>query len=251
MSAAVTSVMFYYGSTLPRQAATARLAGVRVVLQPYHPLLAAGRFDGYFPGGSLFVYWNPAGVPPADLAAAAEPVPTLGIDPVWRLARLDLRRAAARRFAVGRGLAALRSAGTQAAGLFVDDLDLWTSAGRQAAALRTVRALLAGAGREVALFVNRGFALWPRLPGLDAALLEEITPGLVDRMAGPDADWVGRCVLPAVRQARAGGTAIFGLSYDPAPESTPARPAAAELAALCDAVVHGNRSLDIWPEDVR
>lgn len=244
--------MFYYGSNLPAgRAAAAALQHAKIVLQPYHPLLTADKFAAYFPHCSLFVYWNPTGVPAGALSGAAERVKVLGADPVWNLARLDLRSAATRRFAVSRGLRALQQSGTCVAGLFVDDLDLWSGATRQDAAVAVVRAVLAQSGRDVSLFVNRGFALWPRLPDIAAVLLEEITPGLVDRMPEPDVAWVEGSVLPAIRAVRERGAEIFGLSYEPPPEDLPRRAASAQLAELSDAVLHGCRSLDVWPEDLR
>ncbi len=244
--------MFYYGRELPPdRARAARLRQVKVVLQPYHPLLTSDRFAAYFPHCSLFVYWNPTGVPAELLEGASTRVKVLDPDPVWNLARLDLRSAATRRFAVRQGLQALHRSGSCVAGLFVDDLDLWSAASDQDAAMAVISSVLAEAGQHVSLFVNRGFALWPRLPDLDAALLEEITPGLVDRMSEPDMTWVEHFVLPAVRDARRRGAAIIGLTYEPAPEAPPRAAASVELAALSDSVLHGCRSLDIWPKEVR
>ncbi|MGO8730058.1 MAG: hypothetical protein ACLPN6_23065 [Streptosporangiaceae bacterium] len=248
----MTSAIFYYGRDLPSQSArTASLRQVKVVLQPYHPLLTSDRFAAYFPHCPLFVYWNPTGVPPDALRGVSQHIRLLDPDPVWNLARLDLHSAATRRFAVGRGLRALRESGSCVTGLFVDDLDLWSAAEGQDAAMAVISSVLAEAGQHVSLFVNRGFGLWPRMPGMDAVLLEEITPGLVDRMPEPDMTWVQRCVLPAVRQVRQRGTAIIGLTYETEPEQPPRCPAALELADLSDSLLHGCRSLDIWPKEVR
>jgi hypothetical protein len=256
------TAIFYYGCELPaRRDAAAALRDAAVVLQPYHPLLATGQFADYFPHCSLYVYWNPTGVPAADLAGADPGIALLAPDPVWNLARLDLRSAAARQFAARRGLLALRAGGPAATGLFVDDLDLWSQAGPdQDAALAVVQAVLTAAGREVGLFVNRGFACWPRLAGLsapagparlDAVLLEELTPALADRLGAGDQQWIREQVVPAARAARSGGAACFGLTYEPGPEAPPAGDAARELAALTDGVLRGCRSLDQWPEDFR
>jgi hypothetical protein len=220
-----------------------------VVLQPYHPLLADGRFADYFPRCPLYVYWNPTGVPAEELKDAGERIKVLKHDPVWNLARLDLRSPGARRFAVRRGLEALRDGGSCITGLFVDDLDLWSTPPRRDAAVGVVSALRAQAGRDVSLFVNRGFSLWPRLSGISAVLLEEITPGLVDRMPEHDVAWVEAHVLPAVRTVAGRGAAVFGLTYEPALEAAPQRRASMELAALFDGVLHGRRALDTWPEE--
>jgi hypothetical protein len=247
------TAIFYYGCELPpSRTATAQLRDAAVVLQAYHPLLATAQFADYFPHCSLYVYWNPTGVPAADLDGAGPGIALLATDRVWNLARLDLRSAPARQFAARRGLLALRAAGPAAAGLFVDDLDLWAEPGAdQDAALQVVQAVLAGAGREVGLFVNRGFAFWPRLPGLDAVLLEELTPALADRLEAGDQAWIRARVVPAVRAARSAGAACFGLTYEPGPETSPAGAAARELAELTDGVLRGRRSLDQWPEDFR
>jgi hypothetical protein len=247
------TAIFYYGCELPAsRAATTALRDAAVVLQAYHPLVATGQFADYFPHCSLYVYWNPTGVPADDLEGAGPGIALLAPDPVWNLARLDLRSAAARQFAARRGLLALRAAGPAAAGLFVDDLDRWAQPGPdQDAALAVVKSVLAGAGRPAGLFVNRGFAFWPRLPGLDAVLLEELTPALADGLNAGDQLWVREQVVPAVAAARAGGAACFGLTYEPGPEAPPAGDAARELAELTDGVLHGCRSLDQWPEDFR
>jgi hypothetical protein len=245
------TAIFYYGCELPaNRAAAAALRDTAIVLQPYHPLLVTGQFADYFPQCSLFVYWNPTGVPEADLAGAGPGIALLAPDPVWHLARLDLRSAAARRFAAGRGLGALRAGGPAAAGLFVDDLDLWAGADPDAA-LAVVQSVRAGAGRAVRLFVNRGFSFWPQLAGLDAVLLEELTPAIADRLGAGDQLWVREQVVPAVRAARSGGAACFGLTYEVAPETAPTGEAARELAELTDGVLRGCRSLDEWPEEFR
>jgi hypothetical protein len=247
----VGSAMFYYGSELPPdRARSASLRQVRVVLQPYHPLLTADMFTAYFPHCSAFVYWNPTGVHADALMGLGEHIKVLEPDPAWNLVRLDLRSAASRRFAVSQGLRALHHNGACVTGLFIDDLDLW-SGDHQDAVVAVVSSVLARAGQDVSLFINRAFALWPRFPDIDAVLLEEITPGLVDHMPEPDVTWVQDCVLPALRDVRQRGTAIFGLTYEPAPEAPPRCAASMELASLSDGVLHGCRSLDIWPEELR
>jgi hypothetical protein len=244
------SAILYYGRDLPpAHVTTASAPSAMVVLQPYHPVLQAGLLRDYLPRCPLYIYWNPTGVPAETLADAGERVRLLGHDPVWDLARLDLRSASTRRFAVRRGLEALQAGGTDVAGLFVDDLDLWTAPRRRDAAAAVVGSLRTQAGRPLSLFVNRGFALWPLRPGISAVLLEEITPGLVDRMPGPDVAWVEDHVLPAVRSISTGGAAVFGLSYEPGPETAARGRAAAELSTLLDGVLHGRRALDTWPED--
>jgi hypothetical protein len=244
------SAIIYYGRDLPPAHLNAISSpSAMVVLQPYYPVLQAGLLRDYFPRCTLYVYWNPTGVPAEALADAGEHVKVLGHDPVWDLARLDLRSASTRRFAVRRGLEALQAGGPCVTGLFVDDMDLWTAPRCREAAVAVVRSLRSQAGRELSLFVNRGFALWPLLPGISAVLLEEITPGLVDRMPGPDVAWVEDHVLPAVRTVSSGGAAVFGLSYEPGPEAEARCRAAAELASLLDGVLHGRRALDTWPED--
>jgi len=101
------TAIFYYGCELPAsRAATTALRDAAVVLQAYHPLVATGQFADYFPHCSLYVYWNPTGVPADDLAGAGPGIALLAPDPVWNLARLDLRSAAARQFAARRGLLA-------------------------------------------------------------------------------------------------------------------------------------------------
>jgi hypothetical protein len=246
------SAIFYYGLDLPPDKARAmRLRDAMVVLQPYHPLLTGDLFAAYFPHCSLFVYWNPTGVQPEALRGVSERIELLGVDPAWGLVRLDLRSAATRRFAVSQGLRALHDSGACVDGLFVDDLDLWSGGRRQVAAATLVSTLLADADRDVGLFLNRAFSFWPKIPDLRAVLLEELTPGMVARMAPGEVEWVKRKVLPAVRRARRLGTAIFGLTYDPVPEATAQCGLSAELGELSDQIITACRSLDTWPEELR
>ena len=251
MTDSMRTAIFYYGCELPaNRAATARLTGAAIVLQPYHPLLTTGQFADYFPRCSLFVYWNPTGVPAAVIAGAGPAVRLLAPDPVWDLARLDLRSAATRRFAVRQAMLALSSSGPGGAGLFVDDLDRWATCDQEAA-FSVVQSVNKAARREIRLFVNRGFPFLSRLSNIDAVLLEELTPGLVDRMTAGDQHWVDRQVLPVLRQVRRRGAACFGLSYEPPPETEPQSAASRKLAQLTDSVLHGRRSLDVWPEGLR
>lgn len=246
------SAVFYYGRDLPSdQISAAGIGQARIVLQPYHPLLTADRFADYFPNCSLFVYWNPTGVHADTLKDAREHVKLLEPDPVWNLARLDLRSAASRRFAVRQGLRALNDSGTCVTGLFVDDLDLWSDSSQQDTAIEVVSSVLMQAGRDVSLFINRAFPLWPLLPGIDAVLLEGVTPGLVDCMSESELTWIEHNVLPAVQEVRQRGAAIFGLTYESLQEDPPRRAASIELAALSDDILYGCRSLDIWPEEIR
>ncbi|MGO9504491.1 MAG: hypothetical protein ACLPUO_23640 [Streptosporangiaceae bacterium] len=248
------SAIFYYGLELPPdQAKTVLLKDATVVLQPYHPLLTEDKFARYFPHCSLFIYWNPTGVPPEALRAAAEPIPLLELDPVWNLIRLDLRSAAARRFAIMQGLAAWQACGTSVTGLFVDDLDLWSAGKRPAAVMALLSELQSGAAADagIPLFVNRGFSFWPKLADLQAVLLEELTPGIVSALPPADIQWVERRVLPAVRRVRQRGVAVFGLTYEPEHASAPLTAAAARLAALTDNTIMTCRSVDQWPEDLQ
>jgi hypothetical protein len=249
--AVTRSAVFYYGTDLPGDHIRSAIGSpAKIVLQPYHPLLAADRFTDCFPGCSLFVYWNPTGVPADKLEDATERVKLLQPDPVWNLARLDLRSAGTRRFAVRQALKALNESGRCVTGLFVDDLDLWSGPGKQDAALEVVGSVLAQAGRELRLFINRAFPLWPLLPGIDAVLLEELTPGLVDSMPECELSWVQDNVLPAVQEIRRRGAAIFGMTYEPRREAPPRRATSIRLAALLDDTLYGCRALDTWPEEV-
>jgi hypothetical protein len=246
------SAVFYYGRDLPSDQLKAASAGqARIVLQPYHPLLAGATFWEYFPDCSLFVYWNPTGVHADTVRDAREPVKLLKPDPVWNLNRLDLTSAATRRFAVRQGVAALNDSGKCVTGLFVDDLDLWSGSGQRDFAIEVVGSVLTQAGRDARLFINRAFPLWPLLPSIDAVLLEGVTPGLVDRMSESDLSWVEHNVLPAVQGVRQRGAAIFGLTYESVQEDPPRRAVSIELAALSDDILYGCRSLDIWPEEIK
>ena len=246
------SAIFYYGLDLPPdRSKTTLLRDTAVVLQPHHPLLSDDIFADYFPHCSLFVYWNPTGVQPESLRAASEQIPLVALDHVWDLVRLDLRSDAARRFAVGQGLRALRQTGAHVHGLFVDDLDLWSGPRRQSAAIAVLRQLQAEGAQDIRLFLNRAFSLWPKLDCLQAVLLEELTPGVVKRLAPADTEWVERKVLPAIRRVRRRGVTVFGMTYEPTWEKPPHSRVSAGLAEVTDNIVMTCRSLDQWPEDLQ
>lgn len=237
--------IIYYGTTTPARERTRRLRDVAVVLQLYHPLCQSGAFADYFPNARRFVYFNPTAATPP-LTDPKVQAATLGYDATWNLERLDLRRAAARRFATAQGLSALTVAGAH--GLFVDDLDRWDHPAGRCHARAVLRAVASEHPQPPAWFFNRGFGFWKRMPCLTGALLESLTPYQVDRMGPSDLTWVTRVVLPALRHARAAGMELHCLTYDHAAVGwQPHGAAALALATLTGQPLFAGRDLDQWP----
>lgn len=238
--------VIYYGTELPARSRARRLRDTSVVLQPYHPLCQTGGFADYFPHARRFVYFNPTAVQAGLLATPQVRAAIVGYDPAWDLERLDLRSAAARRFAAAQGRAALRVEGVH--GLFVDDLDRWDHPGDRPHAHAVLRAVMAGRPRPAAWFVNRGFGFWEGLPGLAAGLLEELSPYRLDHMGPGELSWVSSVVLGALRHAQARGADIHCLTYDPADLGwQPRGDAARAVAAAAGHPLLARRLLDRWP----
>lgn len=245
-SAARRTLIIYYGTELPVQERARQLRDSTVVLQPYHPLCEFGGFADYFPHARRFVYFNPTATHPQLLTDPHVKAATLGYDARWDLERLDLRRGAARRFAIMQGQVALRIAGVH--GLFVDDLDWWDHpAGRRHA--RTVLGAVTDARACPTMwFVNRGFGFWKRLPGLAAVLLEGLSPYQLDRMDPLESSWATRVLLPALRHACTHGADVYSLTYDPAAVGwQPGGAAASAVAALAGEPLLARPYLDRWP----
>lgn len=238
--------VIYYGTDLPSRERARRLRNAVVVLQTYHPLCESNGFADYFPHARRFVYFNPTATQTRLLTDPRVRAATLDYDITWDLERLDLHRAAARRFAIAQGHKALSIAGVH--GLFVDDLDRWDHPIGRRHAMAVLRAIDSDHSRPVAWFVNRGFGFWKWLPGMAAALLEDLSPYHVDRMTPGELDWLTTLVLPTVRRAHAAGAQMYCQVYDRnagrlQPHSAPAR----ALAALTGDLLVTGRHFDRWP----
>lgn len=246
----MSELILYYGTECPTRHRTSQLGDTTmVVLQPYHPLCLSGTFEDYFPNCRRFVYWNPTSADPDALDASGRHVPVLGHDATWNLTRLDLRRIAARRFAVQRGLEALATPGVH--GLFVDDLDLWARVPDRRQARRVLRSVLDHGGGDVRWVVNRGFWFWHLLPTLEAVVLENLAPADIDRMEPAERAWVRNVALRALRRVRDRHIAVYSLTYDATvPSSETMSSTAAELSAFVRETLFGNRELDRWPAEL-
>lgn len=238
--------IFYYGTDLPERERAMQLRDVIVVLQPYHPLCERGQFTDYFPHARRLVYFNPTAAHARLLTDFRTKVATLGYDATWDLERLDLRSAAARRFAAAQGQMALRIDGVH--GLFVDDLDRWDHTTDRRHMHAVLEAVTASRTCPTAWFINRGFGFWKHLPGLVAALLEELSPYQLDHMDPLELSWVTTVVLRALRHARARGVDVYSLTYDPAAVGwQPRGRAASAVAAVTGEPLLARRHLDRWP----
>ena len=245
-SAARRTLIIYYGTELPTQDRARQLRDATVVLQPYHPLCEFGGFADYFPHALRFVYFNPTAAHPQLVIDPHVKAATLGHDARWNLERLDLRRGAARRFAITQGQLALRIAGVH--GLFVDDLDWWDHPTGRRHARSVLGAVTDARACPTAWFVNRGFGFWKRLPGLAAVLLEGLSPYQLDRMDLLESSWAITVLLPALRHARARGADVYSLTYDPAAVGwQPGGVAASAVAALAGEPLLARPQLDRWP----
>ena len=244
----------YFGTDLPAPGWTDERAGrgrLDVVLEPYHPLVQGGGFADAFPTARRYVYVNPTTVDPWVLGQLSDPPPLLGRDERWGLPRLDLEHPDGFAWAVRSACAALGGDAGRLHGAFVDDLDRLLPAREEIAMEYFVQVALQ-LGWEPAWFVNRAFALWPRIEHLDAVLLEDITP---DVAAHEDADavrWIREEVLPEVRAVRQRGTTVHSMGYadqlsDPPPDRATDELLRTDLAALVDSVTDGaDRMLHDW-----
>jgi hypothetical protein len=240
----------YFGTEQPDAVWAAALTDADVVLEPYHPLVQEHRFAEAFPNARRFVYVNPTTVDPWLLARASDPPPLLGYDDRWNLPRLDLRRPEAFDWAVDTAVEIATDQAADIDGLFVDDLDRLLPDQRDTAIDYLVQ-VTTRLRREPGWFVNRGFELWPYIEGLEAVLLEDITPQLVAFQVVSEVRWVRDIVMPSVRDARARGIRIHSLGYrdqeDAEFERTPDSRLEHELAALIDSTTRGaERSLNEW-----
>ena len=241
------ALIIYYGTEFPARKRARHLRNAIVVLQPYHPLCESGGFADYFPHAQRFVYFNPTAAPTALLTDPLVRAATLEYDATWDLERLDLRSSVARDFAVRQGQLALRIDGVH--GLFVDDLDRWDNAAGRPHACAVLSALMASHTCPIAWFVNRGFGFWEHLPGLAAALLEELGPYQLDHMDNSEFSWAATVVLEALRHACIRGVNVYSLTYDPvAAEWQPLGPAAAAVAAATGQPLLARRHFDRWPQ---
>lgn len=240
----------YFGTEMPPPEWAAALIDTDVVLEPYHPLVQQRAFREVFPNSRRYVYVNPTTVDPWILERAATPPPLIGHDERWGLPRLDLDRQAGFDWAVDSAVEVLGDHGGTVDGLFVDDLDRLIP-NRVDIAMNYIVQVTMRLDWEPGWFVNRAFDLWPMIEGLDAVLLEDITPRLVSFEPASRIRWIRDVVIDSVQKARHRGVRIHSLGYADQ-ESTrdgTARDEAleAELEALVDSTTIGaDRRLSDW-----
>lgn len=241
----------HYGTASPDLAAAAVYPG-DVVLQAYHPLVVAGAYASTFPQARRYLYANLTSVALDD--PRLDRLAVVRAEPRWGLARLDLTAPESRRHVVDRAVEALALGDEGCAGLFLDDLDLLLDTAGTVGALALLGQLDAALqdrwpGRRVALFANRGFALWAELPALDAVLCEGLAPSDVDALPVTALPWLHAHVLPELRALAARGVPAYGLTYlldDSAPTGADARLVAELLAASG----RTDRHLSTWTGDL-
>jgi hypothetical protein len=246
----VNGLCIYFGTAQPDPDWARSLVDADVVLEPYHPIVQEHRFAEVFPSARRFVYVNPTTVDPWLLDRSPNRPPLLGYDERWNLPRLDLGQEEAFDWAVDTAVAIGRDQADQLDGLFVDDLDRLIPE-QQDVAIDYLVQVTNRLSWEPRWFVNRGFELWPLIEGLEAVLLEDMTPYLVAFQVVSDVRWVRDVVLPGLREARARGVRVHSLGYldqeQEAAGRAPDRQLERELAGLVDSVTTGaGRSLDEW-----
>jgi hypothetical protein len=202
----------YFGTALPDPGWAETLVDTDVVLEPYHPLVQQGAFRDAFPNSRRYIYVNPTTVDPWILERASSPPPLIGHDERWGLPRLDLDNPAGFDWAVASAVGVLGDHGETVDGLFVDDLDRLIP-DRVEIAMEYIVQVTTQLRWEPGWFVNRAFALWPLIEGLDAVLLEDITPELVAYEPAGRIRWMRDVVLENARKARRRGVRIHSLGY--------------------------------------
>lgn len=239
----MTNLVLYYGTEMPDLDAARITVDTHVVLQPYHPIVMSGEFRRVFPEARRFVYVNPTAIDPWRLDRSEVKPPLLEVDDEWSLPRIDLSATAGWRTALDEAAWALDSGPEQVHGVFIDDLDRVDSATAQA----FIADLRARVGWTPALFINRGFHVWPGL-ALDAVLVEDVRGGDVrdDDPAGLSR-WVAEAVVPSLVDARTRGSAVHRVEY--ADTSSRHDHSEDQLPAdLFDSVwMTAPRTLDEWP----
>jgi hypothetical protein len=244
----MSAMSIYFGVDHPEAGLPSAIGTGDVVLEPFHPLVRDGGFADVFPRCRRYVYVNPTAVDPWHFERMADPPPITGTDERWALPRLDLDRPEALDFAVEQAVAAFAADGGRSTGLFVDDLDRLLP-DRAELAIEYLARVGERTPREPRWFVNRGFALWPRIEALDAVLLEDLAPEVVGFESIDRTRWMDD-VLAAVRGVRLRGVRVHALSYEdqPAAGSTVAdRRVQTDLAALIDTVTtDADRPLNVW-----
>ncbi|MBW4043115.1 MAG: hypothetical protein HIU86_13510 [Acidobacteria bacterium] len=244
----MSAMSIYFGVEHPVQPVVSAIGAGDVVLEPFHPLVRDGGFADVFPHSRRYVYVNPTTVDPWHYERMADKPPIIGTDERWGLPRLDLDRPEALDWAVAQAVDAFAADGGRSTGLFVDDLDRLLP-DRAELAIEYLARVGEATAREPRWFVNRGFALWPRIEALDAVLLEDLAPEVVGFTSIDESRWLDD-VFAAVRGARARGVRVHALSYDdqPAGGTTIADlRVRGELTALLDSVTTGaDRPLNVW-----
>lgn len=246
----MTALCLHFGTEMPDVSWARSLTDIDVVLEPYHPLVKEGGFADVFPDSNRYVYVNPTSVDPWILDRAESKPPLIGRDGRWDLPRLDLATPKGFSWAVEEALTALAADGGRGHGLFVDDLDRLLPEQTEIA-MSYLAHITMRHGSEPGWFLNRAFGLWPLVEGLDAVLLEDITPALVGYELASGARWVRDVVIGGVRRARARGIHVHSIGYsdrEQIPEGlVPDQALAKELAELLDSVTTGaDRRLEEW-----
>lgn len=239
----------YFGTEMPDPAWAQDLGAIDIVLEPYHPLVQGGGFAEAFPDARRFVYVNPTTIDPWVLGQLADPPPLVGRDDRWDLPRLDLDHPDGFAWAVRSACAALSGDRGRIHGAFVDDLDRLLP-DREELAIEYFVQVAVHLDREPAWFINRAFALWPRVEHLEAVLLEDISPDVAAHEPPATVRWMREQVLPAVRAVRQRGTRVHAMDYadqhgradGPADEGL-----RVEVAGVVDSVTTGaDRMLHEW-----
>lgn len=224
--------VIFHGTELPPRRWAAGVTA-DVVLQPYHPLVAEGRFGDYFPQARRWIYTNPTAIDPERQRHIPKRLILRDPGDRWQLTRMRLPE----------GLDLVLEDAAELAGrpgvhgLFLDDLDRLIARGDE-----VLSAYLSGLAERIScpVFVNRGFAALARVPRLAAVLVEDLSRDL----ASPGSySWVQSEVLPALAQARDAGCRLHRIDYEPALPYLPptARLLDRAVSRLCD---HEHRVYD-------
>jgi hypothetical protein len=242
-------LVLYFGTDMPDPTWAGSLRDVDVVLQPYHPAVKYGGYAESFPHARRWVYANPTTVDPWILERAVVRPPIASHDPAWNLPRLDLDQPAGRAWAVAHLCEVARYAAAEAHGIFVDDLDRLTD--QPDLALDLLAAARSEGVRAPRWFVNRAFGLLDRVEGLDAVLLECLTPAVAAAMDVDGVRWVREVVLPALERAVLRGVSCHSLDYPDQPGLSAGRTAdegveRAVSRLLCSVTHASDRGLTAW-----
>lgn len=259
----IKNLHFYYGVEAPDfDNPLMEEDGTAIVLQDYHPIVQQGVFGDYFPQAKHYLYWNCCKVARTECTLSEEELTFAQYQPEWDCYLLDLTREAHKEILINRALKLANYFGVD--GLFVDDLDSWSSGpDKQKILLLFLDELETKLPGRFTFIFNRGFPFWGKKSDrLAAVLIEDVGPNTLNSLDHIGQQWLLNTLkmhIPLLLK-RAPHVSIFFLQYTDSSHSvdfTLSTSLTSQLTALFDtflalssisALTAKTRKLDQWPQ---